>query len=67
VKLTDELKSEIDSKSYEDLLRRWRHGPIGDPIFQDDSGQYWAKRMAELRAKVGGDAVHTAASKTIGW
>jgi hypothetical protein len=67
MKLTQELKEQIDSKSYEQLLSRWRHAPIGDPMFQDESGSYWGKRMNDLRSKPGGDATHTAASKSIGW
>ncbi len=51
--------------SYEDLLRRWRYAPPGDPIFQGDAGKYYADRMAELKAGDPGAAV--AASKWIGW
>ena len=67
MKLTEELKKQIDAKSYEQLLSRWRNGPIGDPMFQDESGEYWGKRMSELRSQPGGDQRHTAASKSIGW
>lgn len=67
MKLTDELKKQIDAKSYEQLLQRWRHGGIGDEMFQGESGEYWAARMEELRSAPGGDLMHTAASKLIGW
>lgn len=67
MKLTDELKKQIDAKSYEQLLSRWRHGQIGDTMFQGESGEYWAARMKELRSAPGGDSMHTAASKSIGW
>lgn len=67
MKLTDELKTQIDNKTYEQLLSKWRNAPIGDPIFMDESGEYWGKRMAELRSQPGGDIRHTAASKQIGW
>lgn len=65
--LTPELKSQIDSMTYRQLLERWRNGPLGDEMFQGESGNYWAKRMADLRSQPGGDAQHTAASKSIGW
>lgn len=61
--LTPENKKAIDDKSYEDLLSRWRFAPSGDPWFQGETGQYWAKRMAELRDTVD----HVAISKKIGW
>lgn len=67
MKLTDELKAKIDAKTYEQLLDRWRNAPIGDPIFQGETGEYWGKRMKELRSQPGGDSKHVAASKSIGW
>lgn len=67
MKLTDEVKKKIDLMGYEDLLSRWRFAPAGDPWFQGETGDYWSKRMAELRAAPGGDEVHVAASKRIGW
>lgn len=60
--LTPELKAEIDSKSYTELLRRWRHTPCGDTMFQGESGKYWGERLAELRNTVD----HVAISKEIG-
>lgn len=65
--LTPERKAHIDSLSYEQLLSRWRFAPIGDPWFQDETGDYWAQRMKELRSQPGGDGQHVAASKSIGW
>jgi len=67
VKLTPENKAHIDSLSYEELLRKWSHTPAIDPWFQDETGKYWSKRMAELRAEPGGEARHVAAAKAIGW
>lgn len=61
--LTPENKKVIDGKSYEELLSRWRFAPVGDPWFQGETGQYWAKRMAELRDTTD----HVAISKKIGW
>ena len=65
--MTDELKKQIDDMNYVQLLSRWRFSPVGDPMFQGESGEYFAKRMAELRSQPGGDERHTAASKAIGW
>ncbi len=62
--LTDKNKAYIDSLSYEQLLHKWRFAPSGDPWFQDETGDYWAKRMSELR-DAGAD--HVGASKSIGW
>lgn len=65
--LTDENKQHIDSLSYEDLLRHWRFAPSGNPWFQGETGQYWDKRMQELRDQPGGNGRHVSASKAIGW
>lgn len=65
--LTLELKSQIDAKSYDALLSRWRDAPVGDQMFQGESGEYWANRMSELRAQEGGNERHAASSKSIGW
>ena len=50
MELTEELKAEIDSNTYRQLLSRWRFAPVGDTMFQCESGEYWSKRMAELKA-----------------
>ena len=65
--LTPDRKARIDGMSYHALLSHWRNAPIGDAWFQGETGAYWGKRMAELRAQTGGDSLHTAASKDIGW
>jgi hypothetical protein len=64
MKLTPENKAYIDSLSYEQLLSKWRFAPIGDPWFQGETGDYWGKRMKELRDS---GANHVQASKNIGW
>jgi hypothetical protein len=48
------------------MLHRWRFAPVGDPMFQGEIGDYFAKVMKRKRAEVG-DPAHTAASKSIGW
>jgi hypothetical protein len=62
--LTPALKAQIDAMDYQSLLSAWRFVPIGDARFQGESGEYWGKRMAELREQ---GADHVAASKAIGW
>lgn len=67
MKLTEQLKAQIDQMSYRELLSKWRFTPVGDPMFQDESGKYFGERMAELRRAPGGDEKHVAASKSLGW
>ena len=55
--LTPELKAEIDAKSHYELLKRWRYAPSGNPMFQGASGEYWGKRMQEMREKDPAQAV----------
>ncbi len=64
MKLTVENKAYIDKLSYTALLRQWRFAPAGDPWFQGETGDYWSKRMGELRSE---GADHVGASKEIGW
>jgi len=64
MKLTEKNKKHIDSLSYQGLLSYWRFAPIGDPWMQSETGDYWGKRMRELREK---GADHVGASKVIGW
>ncbi len=63
--MTDGDKQWIDNSSYEGLLRRWRNAPVGDPIFQGDTGKYYGKVIAQKRDADPGAAV--GASKRIGW
>jgi len=64
--LTPENKAHIDAMSYSGLLSQWRFAPAGNPWFQGETGEYWDKRMKELRAQPGGQEEHVAASKAIG-
>jgi hypothetical protein len=64
--LTEENKNHIDGLSYESLLYKWRFAPIDDPMFQGETGEYFGKRMREMRDQVGDDE-HVRASKYIGW
>ena len=47
--MTDEQKRWIDNASYEELLRKWRFTPSGDPIFTVEL------RIIESEAKGNGD------------
>jgi hypothetical protein len=67
MQLTEDNKKLIDALTYEELLRRWRFFPAGDPWFQGETGEYWGKHMAELRAEPNGNDRHVSASKSIGW
>jgi len=67
-------KQWIDNASYEELLRRWRFAPMGDPLFQGGVGDYYLKRMREKEQamdateRLGGPADNpAAASKRVGW
>ena len=65
MELTAENKRHIDSLNVEQLLRHNRQAPAGDPWFQDDTGIYWLKRLADLRSK--DNSAYVRASKNIGW
>jgi len=67
MELTPKLKSEIDAMSYGQMLSQWRFAPVGDPMFAGESGEYFGRRMKELRNQPSGNATHVAASKAIGW
>ena len=63
--MTEEQRKEIDYMPLEDMLRRWRYAPAGDPQFQGERGEYFAQVMSAKRARDNGAWV--AASKAIGW
>ena len=64
--MTNKQKKWIDSASYQQLLRRWRFAPVGDPLFQGDTGKYFSDKLATRKAEVG-QSEHVGASKAIGW
>ena len=61
--LTPELKSWIDSQSYETLLHTWRFAPVGSIYFQGNVGRYYAQMMEKRKH----ECDHVAVSKNIGW
>lgn len=63
--MEEETKNWIDNASYEELLQKWRFAPVGDPIFQGETGEYYSKVMFAKRNKDPHAAVQ--ASKNVGW
>ena len=61
--LTKENKQRIDEMSYSELLTHWRFNTIDVGWFHGETGDYWAKRMVELKSTVD----HVSISKSIGW
>jgi hypothetical protein len=59
--MTQEQKDYIDSLSQYQMAGMWRFHKIGDPIFQDEAGQYFADRFKSL----GGMTPEI--SKSLGW
>jgi len=59
--LNDEIKKQIDNMGQEEMAKKWRFAPAGDPMFQGEAGNYFTKRFNEL----GGFT--SAISKKIGW
>lgn len=41
----NERKQWIDNATYEELLKLWRHEPMGSPWFTLDIGDYFADKM----------------------
>ena len=60
----EEGKAWIDGASYEELLYRWRFGPIGSPWFVGKLGEYYKKVLA---AKRNAESNPGCVSKRIGW
>jgi hypothetical protein len=63
--LTPENKTHIDGLGVGELLHKVRFASIGDGWMQDATGEYWIKRLGELRAK--DEGAYVAASKSLGW
>lgn len=41
------IKMRIDAMSQEEPCRAWRFAPIGDPMFQDEAGDYFREKLKE--------------------
>ena len=61
----DKMREWIEAASYEDLLRRWRFAPAGDPFFSGNAGNYFAEHLIKKRDLTGDLGV--SASKRVGW
>lgn len=57
----------IDNASFEDLFRKWRHAPLGDPFFSDVEVATHFEDVMQAKRKEINDAEYTATSKKIGW
>lgn len=64
--LTDADKARIDAMDYKSLLRRWRFAPVGDPLLQGETGDYYSTVM-RAKGDVIGHSAQVEASKSIGW
>lgn len=64
--MDENTKKNIDEMGYESMLSLWRNAPLGHPMFQGETGDYYKEVMFRKRDEVGCDA-HVAASKHIGW
>lgn len=53
----------IDEADYETLLRKWRFAPVGHPLLQGETGDYFAKSMFGKKD----NCDHVAISKRVGW
>jgi hypothetical protein len=67
-KKTDaELRKWIDEATYEEMFRKRRFAPIGDPFFcHDEVGDYFVKVMGEKEDKTTHDE-RVAISKRVDW
>lgn len=65
---TNEMLTWILNASYEQMLRKQRFAPIGDPFFHSDNTQVtglWTEQFNLKREATGDNGV--AASKSVGW
>lgn len=62
---SDYIKN-IDTMNYEQMLRKYRFAPSGDPYFQGSTGDYFMKRFEALHKLLSPSEI-VEASKTVGW
>jgi hypothetical protein len=63
--IDEPTKNRIDGMNYEQMLRRWRFAPIGDPMFQGETGDYFAEVMKTKKSQLT-DEEQVRASKNVG-
>ena len=61
----EEMVQWIDSQDYEELLRRWRFARVGDPFFQDRTGEHYSQAMTKKRIALKDKGL--SASKNVGF
>jgi len=59
--MTEEQRKHIDEMSRYDMAKLWRFAPAGHPLFQGDTGKYFA----EVFTAKGGMSPQI--SKSLGW
>jgi len=64
MRLTKDVKQYIDSMNYERLLSVWRFSPVGTPMFEGESGDYYKQQMDIKEREHTNPAM---VSKVIGW
>jgi hypothetical protein len=62
----ERMRAWIDGASYEDLLRKWRFSPSGDPMLMGEVGTYYKTVMDRRGLELSAEE-RVAISKRIGW
>lgn len=62
MKLTSELKEQIDKMSHYEMCYKWRFSASGDSMFEGETGEYFEKRLFEHHG-----GFTPAISKSLGW
>ena len=66
MKLTEDVKEQIDSMSYKSMFCLWRFAPAGEPMFAEESGEYFRQVFEERRTTLpAGEHAHI--SKQLEW
>jgi len=60
--MLDAVKKRIDDMTQEEMARLWRFAPVGEPLFQGDTGDYFKKVFFEEKG-----GFTPAISKGLGW
>ena len=60
------LKAKIDGMTYAQMLYLWRFSPSGNPLFQDDTGDYFRDAMFAKKNALD-EKEQVRISKMIGW
>lgn len=64
--MEESTRIEINGMGYKEMLRLWRHSASGNPMFQGETGEYFAKVMAEKKSALC-NLDQVIASKEVGW